>query len=52
MGQKKYQVVWWGIRDMNFGFVRLDPKQTEMARVYVWFLRLGPLEIRKWNNTE
>jgi hypothetical protein len=42
---KRYRFIWWGWRDMNFGFGRFV---SSLSAVYVWWLYLGPLEIRKW----
>lgn len=33
-----------------FFFRRLDPTKTDMALIHVWVLRLGWLEIRRWND--
>lgn len=33
---------WW------VEFWRLDPETTDMARIYVWILHVGPMEIRRW----
>lgn len=32
----------------HFYFTRLDPSKTGMALIFRWYLRLGPVEIRKW----
>lgn len=34
-------VSWW------IGFHRIDWRETSLAAVYVWFLWIGPLEIRR-----
>jgi hypothetical protein len=40
------------IRTPRFGFFfrRLDATKTDMALIHVWVLRLGCLEIRRWND--
>ena len=44
----KLQWVWWGFRDMYFGFRRFDADATDLALIYHWCLWIGPLEIRRW----
>ena len=45
---RSYQWVWWGWLDWAFWFERLDPQTRSIGYIYVWLLRIGPMEIRKW----
>ena len=45
---KGFQWVWWGWFSWRFFFERLDSRTRGMGHIYVWLLRVGPIEIRKW----
>jgi hypothetical protein len=46
-----YQVINWFPKWAGWAqFKRLDPKQTDLALIYDWFLWIGFWEIRKWHN--
>jgi hypothetical protein len=40
---KRFQFVWWGWRSWRFHAARCQ-------LVYSWIVRVGPLEIRRWQN--
>jgi len=43
------QWVWWGLLDWSFTFHRYKESEN-MYFVYKWLIRIGPLEIRRWQD--
>ena len=47
---KDLQWVWWGWLSWAFFYQQLDRRIDTMGHVYVWLLRIGPIELRKWQS--
>lgn len=45
---ERFQFVWWGFGHTRWRFLRF---QYGLAFIYRWSLSLGPLEIRRWENS-
>ena len=48
MRRRRFQFVWWGWRDWRLGWGRFG---YSLGVIYRWWVRVGPLEIRRWAPT-